>query len=208
MLTTQVTRGRTVLTLALTGLVLSGCSKAPAAEIEAADAAIAATMAAGAEEYAPASWGSVNDLRAQLDAELAIQSEKFALTRSYDHAQDLAMQVKAASEEAASETAMKREEVRQQTATLLAEVKLALVEVQGMLTTAPRGKGSAADLAALKADLDTAAAALAEGETAMGEERYMDAQAKVLAAQSGVEAVKSAIQMAIGVRGISQGSES
>ncbi len=141
MLTMQVTRGRTVLTLALTGLVLSGCSKAPAAEIEAADAAIAATMAAGAEEYAPASWGSVNDLRAQLDAELAIQSEKFALTRSYDHAEDLALQVKAASEEAASEVAIKREEVRQQTATLLAEVKLALVEVAGDADHRPQREG-------------------------------------------------------------------
>ncbi len=44
--------------------------------------------------------------------------------------------------------------------------------------------------------------------TAVGEERYMDAQAKVMAAQSGIQAVKSAIQMAIQGRGIGQGLES
>lgn len=190
-------RGRVVLALGLSGMVLSGCSKPPAAQIEAADAALAAAVADGAEQYATASLGSVRDLRAQLDAELALQSEKFALTRSYDHAQELATQIATAAGEASAETARVKEEVRTETTALLSEVKVALAEVQEMLRTAPRGKGSAMDLAALQADLDSASATLVEGETALNEGRYMDAKAKVLAVQSGTQAVRTAIESAI-----------
>lgn len=181
-------------------MVLSACSKPPAAEIESADAALTAAVAAGAEEYAPASLGSVRDLRAQLDAELALQSEKFALTRSYGHATELAAQILTASEEASAETARVKEEVRTETTALLAEVKVALAEVQDMLKTAPRGKGSATDLAALQSDLDSASVNLVEGETALNEGRYLEAKAKVLAVQSGAQAVRSAIEAAVRAR--------
>jgi hypothetical protein len=139
---------------------------------------------------------------------MAIQSEKFALTRSYDNAMELATQVKAASDQAASETAIKKEEVRLQTMALFADVRLALADVQQMLTTAPRGKGSAMDLAALQADMDSAVATFAEGEAAISEGRYMDANAKGLAAQSGADGVRSAIQAAIQGQVIKRGQES
>ena len=197
MITKDGLKGRTLIVLGVSGLVLCACSKAPTTEIAAADSAMALAVEAGVEEYAPVAYGSAQDLRAQLDAELGIQSEKFALTRSYDHALELANQIKTAADEAAGETALRKEEVRVETTVLLAEVKVALADVQTMHATAPRGKGSAMDLAALKADLDSAAVVLAEGETALNEGRFLEAQTKVLAAQSGALSVRSAIEAAI-----------
>lgn len=182
--------------LAVAGLGVAGCSKPPSAEIDMADAALAAAATAGAEEYAPGAIGSVRDLRAQLDAELELQATKSSFTRSYDHALELANQVKAGSDAAASEAATAKETVRQETAVLLEEVKVALDEVQGMLATAPRGKGSAMDLAALQSDLDGAKASLLEGETALTEGRFLEAKTKVLAVQSVAQSVRTAIESA------------
>ena len=195
-----VSKGTVVVSLALVGAVISGCSKPPSADLEAAEAAVAAAVASGAEEYAPASLAGVSDLKAQLDTELGIQGEKFALTRSYDHAQELAVQMKAGADAVAAEAIQAKETVRQETTALLQEVKVALDDVQAMLSAAPRGKGSAVDLAALQGDLDSAKATLLEGEAAFNDGQYMVAKTKIVAVQSGTQSVKSAIETAIQAR--------
>lgn len=186
--------------LAFTGAALTGCAKVPAAEIEQADAAIAAAVAAEAETYASASLASVRDLRAQLDAELNAQAEKFALTRSYTRAQELASQIKGRAEQVAAEAASNKEAVRQEVAAMVEVVKLGLQEARSLLARAPRGKGSAMDLAALQGDLDAAAAAISEGETAFAEGRYMDAKSKLEGAQATILSVKGAVEAAAQAR--------
>lgn len=196
----RVSRGTAIVSLALVGVALSACGKAPTAELESAEAAIATAVTSGAEEYATASLAAVHDLKAQLDTELGIQSQKFALTRSYDHAQELAVQMKAEADAAAAEAVEAKEVVRQETTVLLTEVKVALEDVQAMLASAPTGKGTAADLAALQGDLDSAKATLAEGETAFTEGRYLEAKTKIMAVQSGTLSVKTAIETAVQAR--------
>jgi len=196
----RVSRGTAIVSLALVGVALTACAKAPSAELESAEAAISTAVTSGAEEYATASLAAVRDLKAELDTELGIQSQKFALTRSYDHAQELAVQMKAEADAAAAEAVEAKEVVRQETTALLTEVKVALEDVQGMLASAPKGKGTAADLAALQGDLDSAKATLAEGETAFTEGRYLEAKTKIMAVQSGTLSVKTAIETAIQAR--------
>lgn len=192
--------------LALVGIVASGCAKPPTVEIEAADAAIGSAMNAEAQEYAPEALGPVTDLRAQLDAELALQNEKWAVTRSYDRALELANQVRAAADETATAAAVAKETVRNETTILLAEVRVALEDVGTLLTNAPRGKGTATDLAALRADLDSAALILGESEVALGEGKYLVAKTKLLSVQSGVEGVRAAIEAAVQARGAARGT--
>jgi hypothetical protein len=196
----HVSKGAAVMSLALAGMVLSGCSKPPSADLEAATAALASATAAEAQEYAQASFAGIEDLQAQLDSELKIQSEKSAFTRSYDHAKELATEIKANADAVAMEAVQAKESVHMETTALLQEVKLSMEEVQTMLTTAPKGKGSAMDLAALQGDLDTAKATLAEGEAEFNNGKYMVAKTKILAAQSGAQTVKSAIETAISAR--------
>lgn len=194
------------MSLVVAGVVVAACSKVPVADMDAAAAATEAAVTAGAEEYATASYASVQDLKAQLDAELELQGGKFFLTRSYDHARELAVQMKTGAEAAAAEAVEAKEAVRQETTVLLDEVKVALEEVQVMLASAPTGKGSAADLAALRADLDSAKAMLVEGEAAFGEGRYMEAKTKITAVKSGAQAVRSAIEMAAQARTVRRGA--
>jgi hypothetical protein len=196
----STSRSRAIVTIGLFGMAVSGCAQPPATEVQAADDALASAIASGAEEYASASLASAQDLRAELDAEMAIQAEKFALTRSYDRATELADQARGAAEVAASETVRVKEEVRVETVGLMSEVKVALADVQEMLRTAPRGKGSAMDLVALQADLDSVSKTLSEGEVALNEGRYMEAKAKVMAGRSGTEGVRAAIESAVRTR--------
>lgn len=201
-------RWQVVPILAVAGLFVSGCAKVPNDEIEAANAAMGNAMQAGAEEYALEAVGSMRDLRAELDTELAVQSEKWAMTRSYDRARELAFQVTTAAEAAGADAAAAKEAVRQETSVLLEEVKVALQEVQTMLASAPTGKGTAADLAALGADLDSAVVTLGEGEAAFAEGRYLEAKTKVLAVQAGAQSVRTAIEAALQARNTRRGMES
>ena len=66
-----------------------------------------------------------------------------------------------------------------------------------MLEKAPKGKGTAADLEAMKADLTAAESTIADANTAMSAEKYKDAKAKAEAAKASAANVVSQIQAAM-----------
>jgi hypothetical protein len=66
-----------------------------------------------------------------------------------------------------------------------------------MLEKAPKGKGTAADLEAMKADLTAAESTISDANAAMSGEKYKDAQAKADAAKSSAANVVSQIQAAM-----------
>lgn len=172
---------------------VAGCAKPPEQDINAAKAAIEAAQQAGASDYAPESLNKANDLKAQLDAELKTQEEKFALFRSYKKATELAQQAKAAGETAATDAATKKEQVKAEAQTLINDAKTALTEAQDMLAKAPKGKGTQADIEAMKNDLTTAGTALTDAETSFNGERYLDAKSKAEAVKNQIAGVKSAV---------------
>jgi hypothetical protein len=161
----------TGLGLALLALVASGCSKPPETEIQAVDASIQSATSAGAGEYAPESLAAAESAKRDLDAELKVQQEKFALFRSYDKSKELAAAAKSAAEKAAADAAAGKTRAREEATTLVAEAKTAIEEVKTLLDQAPRGKGSQADIAAMKSDLAGIETSLAEVDAAMAEER-------------------------------------
>jgi len=79
---------------------LSACAKPPAEAIALADEARQGALSAGAEEYAPEALNAVSEAKAALDAEIAAQGEKMSLTRSYKHAEELAMEYQTAADQA------------------------------------------------------------------------------------------------------------
>lgn len=180
--------------LAMAALVsVAACAKPPQEAIDMAMQAQTAASAAGADQYAPESMNAVLEAKAALDAELAAQSEKMSLTRSYDHAEELVAAYKAAADQAASQAAAAKEQAKQEAATLITDGRLALDEVTTILASAPRGKGSAADLAALKTDLESAGMTLVEAEAALTSEMYLDARAKAASAREVIDRVKAAV---------------
>lgn len=196
-----MTKNRLMILLFVAAVVLAGCAKPPQVEIDAAKAALETAKAAGAGDYASASLNAADDLLNQLNAELKAQEDKFALFRNYDKAKELSASAKAAFEKAAADAEAAKEAVRAETVSLLESAKTSLTEVTDMIAKAPRGKGSAADLTMLKADVDAAGATFAEIEAALAEGRFLDAQAKARAANDTIARVRSEIEQAMQLAG-------
>ncbi len=82
-------------------LTVTGCAAPPAAEVDAAKAAVDTAVTNGADQYAAESLKAAQDARAALDAELAAQEAKWF--KSYDRAKELATAAKAAGDKAAAD---------------------------------------------------------------------------------------------------------
>ena len=173
-----------------------GCAKPPQEAINGAGQAIEAAGQARADEYATDALKAAEDLKGQLEAELKVQEDKFALFRSYKKAEELASQEKAAGEKAAQDAKTRKEQVKQEATQLIADCKTALTEAQDMLKKAPRGKGTQADIKAMENDLAGVQSSLAEAESALTAEKFLDAKAKAEAAKSTIANVKNAIEQA------------
>jgi hypothetical protein len=189
---------RGALTVGFVALVLTaGCGQPPQQDVDAAKAALDAARTASAQEYAPAQMKAAEDAYADLQAEMNAQAGKFALFRSYKVAQEKAAAANQAIEQAQAAAQQGKEMAKQQAATAIQDGRTALQEAAALLEKAPRGKGSAADLAALKADLDGAGTSLTEADSMMTGETYREAQAKAAAAKTAIAGVKSQIDEAM-----------
>lgn len=180
----------------LVTLAVAGCAKPPVDAIAAAEDAQRTAMAAGAQEYAPEAVSVMTEAKAAMDAELSAQNERMFLRRSFKQAEALAVAYRQAADQATSTANSAREQARQEATTLITESKMALDEVNGLLAAAPVGKGSRADLAAMKADLETAANGLAEAEASLTAERFLEAKSQATSARQIIDQVKASIEQA------------
>lgn len=178
-------------------LLSAACAKEPTESVTAATSALAAAKAAEAADYAPAALASAETASAALQAELKAQGEKFSLTRSYTKAAELAAAAKAAADTAAAETVSGKEQMGTEATTLVAEVRSAVEAANQALARAPKGKGSAADLEAMKSDVAGIAAALPEMDAAIADGKYKDAKVKAEAAKATLDKIVADVQAAI-----------
>jgi hypothetical protein len=182
--------------IGLTAFGLAACSSPPEAGVEAAKAALDAARPQ-AQEYAAAELKAAEDAYADLEAELNAQSKKFTLFRSYDAATAKATAAQQAADNAKAAAQAGEQAAMQAAASAVQGAQTALAQTMAMLESAPRGKGSAADLAALKTDLESAGAMLAESEAMMSAKRYKEVQAKADAAMNAINGVKTQVEAAM-----------
>ncbi len=178
------------------GLAVSvaGCGAPPKADLDAAKAAVDKAMAASAGDYAADSLKAAQDAQAALDAELKAEDAKWF--KSYDKVKEFAAKTRAAGEKAAADAVAGKEKARIEATAAVGEAKKQLAEAEGLLAKAPKGKGSAADIEAMKADLVAATTAITDAEGALATEHFLDAQAKAAAATKTATSVTSAVEMA------------
>lgn len=174
----------------------AACSQTPQAEIDAAHAAMDSAKAAEAAEYAPASLTAAEDAMAKLDAELQAQQGRFSMFRSYDQAKLDAQAASEAARVALTDAVAAKERARAAASDLLAQANTLLSEASQMLAVAPAGKGTAMDLAALRADLQSASQMLQEAQQAFDAGRYNEANAKATGAVASIEGVRGAVEQA------------
>ena len=128
-----------------------GCSKQPTTEMNDAKAAVDAVIADGAEKYAQADAKKLNDDLAAAMGEIKAQDGK--MMKNYSKPKEALAKVKADAEALKAGLAAKKEEAKQNAITSQSAAKAAIDEAKALLAKAPKGKGSKADLEAMKADL-------------------------------------------------------
>ena len=175
-------------------VTLVACATPPTADIDAAKTAISGADAAGAAEYAADSLKAAQDAQAALDAELKAQEGNWM--KSYDKAKELAAAAKAAGEKATTDASAGKEKAKADATAAIEAAKAALTEADALLAKAPKGKGTAADLAAMKTDLETAGKTIADAEAALGNVKYLDAKAKAESAMAAATTVKDVVEAA------------
>jgi hypothetical protein len=186
--------------LAGVALLSVACAKEPTDALNAAKAALEAAKAAGAADYAPSALAAADTAASALEAELKAQTEKFSLTRSYTKTAELAVAAKAAADEAAVAAVTGKEQMKAEATTLIAGVRGAVDSAKAVLAKAPKGKGSAADLEAMNADVAGVEAALADMDAAMSAGNFKDAKVKAEAAKATLDKVVADVTAAIAAK--------
>lgn len=177
-------------------VLMVGCAKPPQTGIDAAVSALDAAKPL-ASEYATGSLQAAEDAQAALQAELKAQQDKFALFRSYKKADELVADLKAKSDKAAADATAGQEQAKNDATAAITAATTALNDATALLEKAPKGKGAAADLEAMKNDLTAAASTITDANTAMSSSNYKDAKAKADAAAASAANVSSQVQAAI-----------
>ena len=178
------------------GLVLAGCAHVPTADVDAANHALDEARQAQAAEYAPQSWTAAQDAQSKLQAELDAQAQRWSALRSYTVASQLATTAKHAAEQSRDEAMAGKEKAKNEASTMMAQARDEAAHAQTAVTTAPRGKGTEADLASLKSDATSIDTTLQEMQQAFDAGDYIGAKTKAQAAMDAAKKIEDEVAQA------------
>jgi hypothetical protein len=178
-------------------LFLVGCAKQPQESIDAAKKAVDEGKTAGSEKYVPAEAKKVNDSLAAALNEIKTQDDKFSLFRNYDKSKEMLAQVKSEADKLKSDVAAKKEEAKKNALAGQEEAAASLKEAKALLAKAPAGKGSKADVEALKGDLKGIEDGLPELQQLIDKEDYLAAIDKAKAMKEKADGVANQVKEAM-----------
>jgi hypothetical protein len=182
--------------IAIVGFVLAGCAQAPSADIDAANHALDEARQAQAAEYAPQSWTAAQDAQSKLQIELNAQDQRWSALRTYTVARQLAQDTKVAADHSRDEAIAGKDKAKTEASTLMAQAREEVGRAHAAVATAPRGKGTEADLAGLKSDAGSIDETLVVMQKAFDDGNYNDANAKAQAAIDAAKKIQSEIASA------------
>jgi hypothetical protein len=174
---------------------LSSCGKVPQAKVDATNAAIAAAQTAEAAVYVPAEFAAVQDSMKSINAAIEVQNSK--LFKKFGPIEVKLDETLAAANKVATDAVAKKEEVKKEVETTMAAVKAVIEENGTLMKKAPRGKEGAAVLEAMKTDMTTIEASVAEAQAAYDKGAFMDALNKVKAANERAVGINTELKDAI-----------
>ena len=175
--------------------MLVGCAKPPTQEIAAAQTAVDAAVAEGSQKYAQDGLKALNDSWTAAQDEVKKQEGK--LFKNYDNAKAMIAKVTADAAALKAETAAKKEAAMNEANATAAAAKTAVDNAKALLAEAPMGKGTKADIEAMKADAAGLEGALAEVNTLITSEEYFAATDKAKAISAKAADISAQVQAAI-----------
>jgi len=189
------TMSRFLVLAAALALLLTGCAKAPDAELTAARASVAAAASAGADIYAPSELGKVKGDLSAVEKEIATQNEKFF--KNFDAAKQMISKADADAKAVAALVPERKKAAMDEAVAAEGAAKAALENAQALLAKAPKGKGTRADIEAFKADLAGVEQALPEVADMIAAEKYFGARDKANALAAKANDVSAQVEAAI-----------
>jgi len=174
---------------------LSSCGKVPQAKVDATNAAITAAQTAEAAVYVPAEFAAVQDSMKAINAAIEVQKSK--LFKKFGPISIKLDETLAAANKAGADAAVKKEEVKKGVEASMVAVKAVMEENKTLITKAPKGKEGAAVLEAMKTDMTTIEASVAEAQAAYDKGAFMDALNKVKAANERAVGINTELKDAI-----------
>jgi len=185
--------------LVVIGLVvlafLVGCASKPTKEIEDTTAAVKAVIAEGLEKYAPEDAKKLNDALAAVNEELKVQDGK--TFKSYDKTKQMLADLSKMAAEMKAALPAKKEAAKQAAVAAVDAAKAATEEAKKLLAKAPKGKGTAADIEALRGDVKGIDDAFAEIQGLIDQEDFAAAVTKADAVKEKAAAVAAQITEAM-----------
>jgi hypothetical protein len=179
----------------IAAFVFTSCAKQPTQAMNDAKASIDAATQEGADVYAKDELKKLNDdNQAALD-EITAQSKKFF--KKYGHAKEMLAKLKTDAEAVKALVPARKEEAKKNAVAAQDEAKKAVADAKALLEKAPKGKGTKADIEAMKADLQGLETSLVEVQTAIDGADYFGAKDKATAIKDKALAISDQINKAI-----------
>jgi len=184
------------LSLLLVGLTLAStlaaCGKQPVEEINNTRAAIDAAVSEGAEKYTADDLKAVNDKLAVVMDEIKVQDGK--LFKDYDKAKQMLTALKVDADSLKAKVITVKEEQRAAAVAALGNASSSISEAETLLASAPQGKGSAADIAMMKGDLQGLQTALGEVQPLIDSGDFVAASERAAAIQEKANAISAEVR--------------
>jgi len=179
-------------TVAIATLLFTACSKLPQAEIDQANQAIDSARIAGADVYVPEAFLGLQDSMKAVTED--IEAQKSKLFKNYGTSKEKLVQVTQLAKEVALQSEARKVEVKNEVETGLTEITTLVVENKKLLSQAPKGKEGATAHEAMKNEIATVEASVAEAAALRDKGDLMAALDKVKAAKEQATALNTELK--------------
>jgi len=174
---------------------LVGCAQKPQKEIDDATAAVKAVVSEGLGKYSSEDEKKLNDAMAAAMQEIKVQEGK--TFKSYEKTKQLLADAKKMADEQKATLPAKKEKAKQDAVAAMDAAKASLADAKKILAQAPKGKGTAADIEALRGDVKGAEDMLAEVQGLIDKEDYAGAMTKANAIKEKAGGVADQVKKAM-----------
>ena len=174
---------------------VAGCGTKPQQEIDATTAAMNAVISEGLGKYAPEDEKKLKDAMAAVNAELQVQEGK--TFKNFDKTKQLLADLTKMAADMKAALPANKEKAKQEAMAAMEAAKAALADAKTMLAKAPKGKGAAADIEALRGDVKGAEEMLPEVQGLIEKEDFNAAMTKANAIKDKATAVGDQVKKAL-----------
>ena len=174
---------------------LSSCGKVPQAQIDATNAAIDSAKVLQADVYIPAEFAALQDSMKAITTD--VEAQKSKLFKKFGPVKIKLDQTLALAKTGQANAVAKKEEVKKQVETLLADTKKVAEENAKLFKRAPRGKEGAQVLEAMKTEMATCETSCTDAQGLYDKGAYMDAFNKATAAKATADKINEELKAAI-----------